>query len=590
MLLPKQKTSRRDKMGRKADEDHSRLFAGWNGCDKHCGPLASPAQGQTTSGEAESQTTAEQTTTSSPTVGDIVVTAQRRSERLTEVPISVQAVDAQRMSVAAVQNSLDFLGLTPSVNFISGFNPAATTVTIRGISSLAKEGGVQPSTAVIVDDVPYAKQGEFVSDFNDIDHIEILRGPQDTLFGKNATAGVINIVSKKPSDEYEGSIEAGYSTDDEKLVRGIVNIPLGSNVRTRFNAFYRDLSGILPNRAPKVQSDVYRYGNGERSYGFSGKLAVDFDATADMLLSADYHRQVSTFGAIVVLQPNTTAALAAPQYAAGVISSVAHPFLNSDDPVFTTIKGYGFSLALNKQFNDQLRAAPTRGVDLISVLLNAELDNKKITEGNIVMFAMTALAAGSDTTRALLSGIITCFAENPDQWTMLRDRRELVPNAIEEILRWVTPARAFLRNVAIDTEVNGHRINAGEHVYLMYMAANRDASAFVDPHRFDITRKDASRHLAFGAGPHLCAGMRLARIEGVIMLNALLDRFARVEADPCKTYHQQQLEVGAGTFPPIITRMAGRPREPRPTTFVDQDHHPHWDTPRRRQRINRKTE
>ena len=174
-------------------------------------------------------------------------------------------------------------------------------------------------------------------------------------------------------------------------------------------------------------------------------------------------------------------------------------------------------------------AGAVTGPDLISVLLNAELDSDKVTMGNVVMFAMTAMAAGSDTTRAMLAGIAHCFAENPDQWTDLRDNRKLVPNAIEEIIRWVTPARAFLRVAAEDTEVNGVPVKEGQALYLMYMAANRDATAFVDAHKFDAKRKDAVRHLAFGAGPHLCAGMRLARLEGEIMLNAMLDRFSKIE-------------------------------------------------------------
>lgn len=177
----------------------------------------------------------------------------------------------------------------------------------------------------------------------------------------------------------------------------------------------------------------------------------------------------------------------------------------------------------------RLKAAPTHGNDLLSVLLYAELDNDKVTLGNVVMFAMTAMAAGSDTTRALLAGIVRCFADHPDQWTHLRENRALVRNAIEEVLRWVTPARAFMRVAVQDTEVNGQAIKAGQSLYLMYMAANRDETAFVNADRFDVTRRDASRHLAFGAGPHLCVGQRLARMEGEVVLNALLDRFARIE-------------------------------------------------------------
>ncbi len=177
-----------------------------------------------------------------------------------------------------------------------------------------------------------------------------------------------------------------------------------------------------------------------------------------------------------------------------------------------------------------IKAAGDReGLDLLSVLLNAELDNDKVTMGNVVMFAMTALAAGSDTTRAMLGGIVNCFSEHPDQWAHLRENRQLVSNAVEEVLRWVTPARAFLRVATEDCDVNGHHIKAGQALYLMYMAANRDETVFVNADRFDASRKNASRQLSFGAGPHLCAGLRLARMEGEIMMNALLDRFSRIE-------------------------------------------------------------
>jgi len=306
------------------------------------------------SGAAPAAEPGARATESEGTLGEIVVTAQRRSQRLTEVPMSVQAVDSATLSRIGLSSSVEFLKLTPSVNFVSGFTPAATSVTIRGISSIAQEGGVQPSTAVVVDDVPLAKQGEFLSDFNDVERVEILRGPQGTLFGKNATAGVINIVNKKPSAAYEGSIEGGYSTDDEKLVRGIINIPFGDKVRTRFNAFYRDLPGTIENRASLYNGGRYKDANGERTYGFAGKIAADLGDSADLLLSADYFRQRSTFGANVILQPDTAPFLAASQQAAGVVADPDHPFVVSDNPSYSTVRGYGVSLTLNAELSEGL--------------------------------------------------------------------------------------------------------------------------------------------------------------------------------------------------------------------------------------------
>ncbi len=179
------------------------------------------------------------------------------------------------------------------------------------------------------------------------------------------------------------------------------------------------------------------------------------------------------------------------------------------------------------------------GLDLISVLLDAELDGMKgVKLPNVITFAMTAMAAGSDTTRALLLGLPYYLAKNPDQWDMLKEDRSLVKTAIEETVRMVTPARAFVRYVSKDTEINGQPLKEGQYVYLMYMAANRDAEVFDNPHKFDVSRKNAARHLAFGAGPHLCLGARLARMEGTQVLNCLLDQFDRIElADEPKPVH-----------------------------------------------------
>jgi cytochrome P450 len=101
--------------------------------------------------------------------------------------------------------------------------------------------------------------------------------------------------------------------------------------------------------------------------------------------------------------------------------------------------------------------------------------------------------------------------------------------------------------------VNGHLIRKDQPVYLMYMAANRDETEFENPHRFDVLRKNASRHLAFGAGPHLCAGMRLARMEGVIMLNALLDRFSGIRAAGPAVPVKHVIRNSWETLPAIFT-------------------------------------
>jgi cytochrome P450 len=183
------------------------------------------------------------------------------------------------------------------------------------------------------------------------------------------------------------------------------------------------------------------------------------------------------------------------------------------------------------------RATP--GQDLLSTLLDAELDDRKVSEANVIMFAMTMLAAGSDTTRALLAGMVWALAKHGGQLARVAADRSLVPGTVEEALRWVTPARAFLRTATRDTQIRGQLVRDGQHVYNMYMAANRDEDVFPHPETFDVARPENDLHQAFGIGTHVCIGARLVRLEAGIVLNALLDRFLRFElaAEPVPVQH-----------------------------------------------------
>ena len=173
------------------------------------------------------------------------------------------------------------------------------------------------------------------------------------------------------------------------------------------------------------------------------------------------------------------------------------------------------------------RASP--GEDLISALLAAQLDGEPISEANLLTYCSTFLAAGSDTTRSLLTGMALALAEHPDQMRKLKENPALLDGAIEESLRWTTPARGFLRTALTDTQVRGVDIKAGQRVYLLYDAGNRDAEVFADPWAYDIERPNASSHLGFGYGPHLCIAAHLARLEARELYSALLDRYDTIK-------------------------------------------------------------
>ncbi len=165
------------------------------------------------------------------------------------------------------------------------------------------------------------------------------------------------------------------------------------------------------------------------------------------------------------------------------------------------------------------------GDDIASTLVQAEVDGDRLTDGELQWFFLLLVNAGGDTTRNLLAAGMDLLFEHPDERTRLvADLDELLPTAVEEMLRYTSPVVNFRRTAMEDTEIGDQAVAAGDKVIMFYGAANRDAAVFEDPDRFDIAR-DPNPHLAFGGGgPHLCLGMHVARIEIAVMLGELLTR------------------------------------------------------------------
>jgi cytochrome P450 len=136
--------------------------------------------------------------------------------------------------------------------------------------------------------------------------------------------------------------------------------------------------------------------------------------------------------------------------------------------------------------------------------------------------------AGHDTTSATIAGGLRALIENPDQLTRLTDNMDLLTLATEEMIRWETPVKEFMRTATEDTIVRGVPIAKGESVYLSYVSANRDEEVFDEPFRFDVGR-DPNKHLAFGYGVHFCLGAALARMEISSFFSELLPRLKSIE-------------------------------------------------------------
>jgi cytochrome P450 len=174
------------------------------------------------------------------------------------------------------------------------------------------------------------------------------------------------------------------------------------------------------------------------------------------------------------------------------------------------------------------REQPTE--DLASAIANARIDGEPLSDIDTVSYYLIVATAGHDTTSATISGGLHALIENPDQLECLRSDLALMPLATEEMIRWVTPVKEFMRTAADDTTVRGVPIAAGESVLLSYVSANRDEDVFDDPFRFDVGR-DPNKHLAFGYGVHFCLGAALARMEVNSFFTELLPRLKSIELD-----------------------------------------------------------
>jgi hypothetical protein len=172
------------------------------------------------------------------------------------------------------------------------------------------------------------------------------------------------------------------------------------------------------------------------------------------------------------------------------------------------------------------REHPTE--DLASAIANARIDGEPLSDIDTVSYYLIVATAGHDTTSATISGGLHGLVENPHQLQRLRDNLDLMPLASEEMIRWVTPVKEFMRTAAEDTTVRGVPIAAGESVLLSYVSANRDEDVFTDPFRFDVGR-DPNKHLAFGYGVHFCLGAALARMEVNSFFTELLPRVKSIE-------------------------------------------------------------
>jgi iron complex outermembrane recepter protein len=214
---------------------------------------------------------------------EIVVTAQKREENLQDVPVSVTALSAEALANNRIADFTDLTRAASSLTVTQATSSPNNSIILRGIGTFAFSIGVEPSVAVIVDDLPVVQQAQAFDSLGDVQRIEVLKGPQGTLFGKNASAGVVNIVTKDPSSAMSGSIAFTAATDDDYRAEGSLSGPIGENGSGyRLSGFYHSYKGSVHNLT------TGHWLNDQESYGLRAKIKLVLTDTFDFTLNGSY--------------------------------------------------------------------------------------------------------------------------------------------------------------------------------------------------------------------------------------------------------------------------------------------------------------
>jgi len=191
--------------------------------------------------------------------------------------------------------------------------------------------------------------------------------------------------------------------------------------------------------------------------------------------------------------------------------------------------------------------------DLLSVMANTKMDGEGLPQATLDGFFVLMVLAGNETTRNTIAGGLRALTEFPEQMRKLRDDRSLIPNAVEEMLRYVSAIIYMRRTATADTRLRDQDIKKGDKVVMWYGAANFDESVFERPYEFDVTRRNARDHLAFGIGQHFCIGSQLARMQIRVAYEEILARLPDMRASGSYSYLRSNHLSGVKTMPVVFT-------------------------------------
>lgn len=280
-------------------------------------------------------------------LGTITVTATKREQSLQDVPVAVTALSGdllERTGVGSVQALTD---AAPSVTFTQSSNDQNNSVNIRGVGTSVFSQGVEPSVSIVVDDVVLARQAIGFQDLVDVERVEVLRGPQSTLFGKNASAGVISVTTAAPSDEFEGKLRLSGAEGDEYSLGASVSGPLSDTVGARLTGYYKEFDGQIDNFDGRNL-------NGYENWGLRGKLLIEPNDALDVTVIADYRESKQDCCIYTVRDTSGAVGAAAGLDAllAPIVASDENPSARVGAPVFNDSDQSGISAKADYEFEN----------------------------------------------------------------------------------------------------------------------------------------------------------------------------------------------------------------------------------------------
>jgi len=277
-------------------------------------------------------------------IEEVLVTAQKRAESAQDIPVAITAVSSETLENMGVQGFSDLTKVSPSLTISESNNKNESPITLRGIGTYSFSIGTEPSVLVVIDDMPVARSGASFSNLVDIERVEVLRGPQSTLFGKNASAGVINIVTKAPSQEFEGTLQVTATNDEEYAAAGNVSGMLSETVGVRLGGYYSDRQGNIKNLTNG--EDL----NGSENYGGRLKVVADLNDDLTATFIGEYNESTENCcagpwryiapGATLFGVPDTV-------FAAGITPSEENRKVRLDGPSQSDSKDWLTSLKLD---------------------------------------------------------------------------------------------------------------------------------------------------------------------------------------------------------------------------------------------------